>query len=489
MTKGVRARRWPWVLSFGLILFAAIYAAPSLGRATWLEGRTGNFTVYSDGDEAGLRASLAVLEDHRRLLRLLTGKTPAPDAPLKIAMVASRERFAETFTRPPEGQGFYVSSAGGMAAIILRSGARESEARTLRHEYTHYFLVRNLPGYHSPWYAEGFADYAETAAVAGHRAELGRPPPGHMALLSNGTWLPMERLLFDPRRTPEEEGKFYAQSWLLVHYLLADAKRRAALETYLRHLSDGAEARSAFRQAFGQEARQLEGELRRYLAGGPASTVLTLDAAPGPTIAIRRLPPAADQLLLPHLTLSFRDKPTDPTRFLQQVRREAARFPRDPYASRVLAHAEIAHGDRAAGGRLTKLLLKSAPQDAELLYARGLANLEGSYQRSGRPERLAAACPWFEKAHKADPLFYAATFRLGECEFSRGAREKGLAYILRAQAQAPMVGSIALTAAAHLSVRGRHAEARRMLLPFAAHPQSGAGREARQMLGELPKVP
>ena len=467
-----------------ILLLFLFCTAPGPALAAWLEGRSPHFTVYSDGNEGELRAALSALENHRRVLRQLTRITPAPGAPLNVYLVASREKVAEAVGEPLDG--VHIRGAGDRAVLVVRGGSGGvGGERVLRHEYTHAFMAGVL-AYHPPWHTEGFAEYVMAARVRGNRAELGLFDGMRLWRLSRGNWLPMERLLFGRRPKPEEEAQFYAQSALLVHYLFADPKRRAALAAYLATVTGGAEPRAAFRRTFGHDARTLEAELRRYHARGPASSILMLDAAPALPVVIRRLPASADRLLLPHLALRLELSSLDIVKLSDQVRREAARHPDDPYARRVLARAEIADGNRGEGVRLTGLLLKAAPKDAELLFARGLADyVFGLPDPALRRKRLTGACPWFARAQRADPSSYAIAYRLAECELFAGSEDKALAYLLLAHAQAPMFGTIAVDAAALLAKRGRRGEARRMLTPVAANPQAAAGRRAREMLESL----
>jgi tetratricopeptide (TPR) repeat protein len=192
--------------------------------------------------------------------------------------------------------------------------------------------------------------------------------------------------------------------------------------------------------------------------------------------------------LLPHLAETLNTGNADARKLrLDRIRLEAGRATADPYAQRVLGLAEILHGDRQEGIRLVEALLQAAPEDAELLYARGMADfLPGQADESLRTERYAAARPWFEKALRAEPAYYTAAYRLSECEMRAGDAPKAVGHLQSAWSQAPMVGEIAITAGGVLTRLNRPDIARRVLTPISAYPQRAEGRRALEMLEKLP---
>jgi tetratricopeptide (TPR) repeat protein len=94
--------------------------------------------------------------------------------------------------------------------------------------------------------------------------------PEHVVLLRRERWLPLEDL-FEVEvsstlyNEADKRSVFYAQSWALVHYLLARPERSAALFDFLGRVRDGQGVASAFRAAFGMAPGTLESDLRRYV--------------------------------------------------------------------------------------------------------------------------------------------------------------------------------------------------------------------------------
>ena len=66
-------------------------------------------------------------------------------------------------------------------------------------------------------------------------------------------------------------GSYYAQSWVLVHYIMADERRRAAFVRYVQALGRGEEPRPAFAAAFGVGPANSTGRCAITAAGSPST--------------------------------------------------------------------------------------------------------------------------------------------------------------------------------------------------------------------------
>ncbi|PSO13089.1 hypothetical protein FB595_107171 [Sphingobium sp. AEW010] len=475
------------------LICALLALAPSTASARWIEARSPNFVVYSDGGEDSLRRSVQLLEDYDRLLRTLTGTTAPPSAsPLKVYLVSSAARLNQIEPISSGVLGFYRARVGGTAAFAVR-GDRPGVGgeEVLMHEYAHHFATRYYPAYYPAWYSEGFAEYVMTARFAGDRIEVGRYNPGRALTLLRGTWLPVDRIFSGQLGglSREQTGQFYAESWLIVHYLFADEARREALTRYFADLHRGVAETQAFRTAFGTDHKGFEAELKRYMAGHIAFSVMARPAGANVAITVRPLSPAADDLLLPLAALMIGiPQPEREAATFATIKTAAARYPDDPYAQRVLARAEIGSGDRAAGTATIDRLLQSAPNDAELLYFRGLGDFyTGRKDAAVRVESFAAARPWFARAAAADPGYYTAIYRLAQTASANGSlvSEETLAQLTTAHALAPLVGDIAVDAATALMASHQYAAAEQALIPIASNPHGGNVERARAMLASI----
>jgi tetratricopeptide (TPR) repeat protein len=148
-----------------------------------------------------------------------------------------------------------------------------------------------------------------------HQAfEYGLAPENYLATLGFSNWMPLATLLevTDASGLAELDGAiFYAQSWLLVHYLRslprADAEIPRQLTRYARLSTRGRSPVEAFEEAFGLDLAKLETDLLKYFLERqfehrtlPADTAL-----PQFTTRIRQMSGAEVRLALAHMALRF----------------------------------------------------------------------------------------------------------------------------------------------------------------------------------------
>lgn len=461
-------------------------AASAPAGAAWLRAESPNFIVYSESSAQRLREQVLVLEDYAALLRRLTGTESVDSgAPkLRIHIVRGRDELNQVAPVSRDVGGFYSASASGIAAIVdagaagTMSGANE----ILFHEYAHHFMMQFDETAYPPWYIEGFAEFMSTARFGERQVDIGRPSAGRAAWIgAPRLWLPLERILFEPYFSDGvERARFYAQSWLLTHYLLSDPGRFAQFNRYLQALGRGDDPAAALEASFGASTPVLQKRLTDYLTAG--ITYRRMDRASiaqTPRIALRPLPRSADQLLLAQASMLIGRAPSEAQ--LARIRSEAARHG-DAFARRVLAEAETLYGDGAAGERLLDELIAAAPGDAELLYLRGMRHIVASRAAEGeeRARQLRLSRPWFSRAHRLDENHFPTLYRYAqsfaaEPEFRS---ENNLNVLLLALQLAPQVAEIRMTAAALMLSRREFAQARALLQPLASTAHSGSLAEA-----------
>lgn len=242
----------------------------------WWQVSTPDATVVGDADpshvgdiSAGLGRFRAVIASvyPRALLR--------PAAPVVVVLFRDRESgaaYRPVFEgRPVEVGGTYLPGVD-QHLITISTDRPASDWQALFHEYTHLILqqtMRQAP----PWFDEGLAEYHSTVVFSGsgRLAEVGRLHEAHVRLLRREAMLPLVDLLSAAREDPlynegDRRGMFYAQSWLLVHYLLSGDRGRAGeVFAYLDEVDRGATVEQALDRAFKSTPALLEKELRDYL--------------------------------------------------------------------------------------------------------------------------------------------------------------------------------------------------------------------------------
>jgi hypothetical protein len=457
-------------------------------QAAWKKAESANFIVYSEADEQEIREQVLLLEDYHNFLRLLTNVTdpPAPNK-LPVYMVKSRARLKTIRALPGEIGGFYAAGSSGIAAFVAdKEGGGSGEI--LFHEIAHHFMMQYRPMAYPAWFVEGFAEYVATAKFKPKHIEFGAASPVRASWLVHKGWLPVEKVLFDPvPRGGEERALFYAQSWLLAHYLMRDEGRKEKFKAYVAAAHTGTAPRKAFAEQFGTDLKAFEKNLRIYAARQMTFTRLTrASAAEQPNVQIEHLPRSADDLLLLEATMHIGVADSYAEGHLVKVRAAAARHPADAYAKRVLAEAEVIMGDGANGEKLLDELLADAPKDAELLYLKGMRHLRAAQgDDEGRDAHLKAARSWLTRSHKADGNRFQTLVRyadsLGATE--RFTSENTLNIMLLAQELAPQVSEVAMKTASVLIAHKKYDHAERLLLPLAADAHNpGLAAAAQRML-------
>lgn len=473
------------------IAAAALLLAAAPAAATWRRAETDNFIVYSQGSESSLRQDAALLEDYNGFLRLLT-RVDDPPPPNKLKVYIVRGGGALRTVRPGLGDqvgGFYAASESGIAAFVdERAGLEDGEEnQILFHEIAHHFMLQYRPTAYPPWYVEGFAEYVMTARFQKDSISFGQASTMRASWLAGREWLPLERILFEPPpKKDEENALYYAQSWLLVHYLLRDEGRRRKAIDYLAATARGEEPRAAFKRIFAVEPKAMLRELETYAYNKMTySRLARRSAAAAPAMTVTVLPPAADDLLLLDAAMEIGLRDADVPAFLAKVRGVAAGRS-DDYSRRVLARAEALYGDGAAADRLLDPLLAAAPGDPALLYLAGMRHLRAAASGAlDEARERRAAQVWFGKAHKADPNHFQTLVRYADSlqGGSRFASENTANVLLLAHELAPQVAEITMRAADMLLRRGEFDQAAALLTPLAssAHDSSLAS-AAREML-------
>lgn len=469
-------------------LLALFFATPA--SATWLQAESKNFVVYSDGKEAELRSYVLLLEDFDSLLRTLTGAGAAPASnKLHLYLVGSTGDLRKVRNVGAEVLGFYSATPEGVAAFAIRreDGSGFGADDVILHEYAHHFMLQNFPANYPGWYIEGFAEYLATASFTPDNIEIGRFNDHRASWLAT-TRLSLDRVLTAdsiPLENQTDVAKFYAQSWLMVHYLMRDPQRRQALQAYLRAFGSGADPKTTFRTIFKTDATGFHRSLADYGRKMSFTRVTRSSNATPVAVELRTLPPAADDLLLfdAGLRLGLADWRKYP--LLPRVRRAAKKHEGDPFAVKTLVRAELLYGDRTAADAMLDRLLKAQPGDRDGLYLRGLSHiLAGRADNANRAVHFVKARPWLARAHKADENFHPALVRYAE-SFSADAQyasENVGNVLLLASQLAPQVSLIRLNAAQQLAVRGEMKEAEAVLAPVVNEPHSKRERTAARAL-------
>lgn len=467
-----------------IVLIALFAVAPAWA---WRVAETPHFRIYSEGREDRLRASAAALEDYHRLLVLLTGKKwPAEAPPLDIYLIDGRQQMRLFFpTIPTNVAGIYVASSGGILALS-EEGSRnpaawDSGQQTLLHEYAHHFMMQT-GGSAPAWYVEGFAEYLMTATFQPEKVEFGRVNQSRAYALAGPGWIDLEKLLGP--RAGLDPGMFYAQSWLLTHYMFRTQGMGPKLRDYLRRVSAGEESVSAFKAAVNPDLVAFQRELRRYVRSSDVTfSRMTRERPDKSDIRITELPASAENILLPLASMQLPQKRETDERSLKRIRDAAARFRGDPYAEKALAIAEAISGDADLAAARLDALLKLSPDDVDLLRWRARLLLD---KDDPSDEDRSQARRLLVRAFKLVPNNWLV---LVDYVDSFDNREKlppaVLDVLLKASLLAPQVNDLAVRTGFHLAKAGDYALAHEILEPAVLNPHGRRAASIEKLLEAL----
>jgi thioredoxin-like negative regulator of GroEL len=307
----------------------------------------------------------------------MTG-TKEPPSPVKLRVYLVEGTRAVSALNPshlPNIAGFYdVAVDGGIAIVDRERTTNEyysSDGETvLYHEYCHHFMQQYSASVYPTWYVEGFADYfSSTTFNRDGTIDIGGVVKNRLPTLQNDPWLPMHRLMNSTlAELPKDVWvRFYAQGWLLTHYLFHNPERHVQFRRYLALRTQGSSHAEALQEAFGLSDEKLDRELRTYFVQGRDDVRrLTLPLA-RQQVSVRSLSPAENALLLPALQVKLGLSEHEATKVLERVRDQAAHFPGDRYARLVLAEAETEYGDHTRARELLTPLVTETPADRRAL--------------------------------------------------------------------------------------------------------------------------
>lgn len=174
-----------------------------------------------------------------------------------------------------------VSNSSDIAGIFLSHKFRHYmviDVKSLKenremifHEYTHMVMSSNfrLP----LWLSEGLACFYEQTEFEKESVHIGKADD-LAAILREDAWIPLAQLSMVDRKSPlfnqhHPDNKFFAQSWLLTHYMLMspEGREKGLLQQLLKLSNQGVPALDAMVEVF-DDLEHLETQLKKYVREG-----------------------------------------------------------------------------------------------------------------------------------------------------------------------------------------------------------------------------
>jgi len=260
-------------------------------RKAWIEGSSAHFRFFSSVSPAATRAVSQDFETLREVVRQMTSGPerggPATQDPVPSYVYLFNQESTFNPYRDQKWVGGWCSPRPDGNYIALRMDIEHVE-RTVFHEYLHQFLHQHFPNIPT-WLDEGMAELYSTMTTDGNKVRLGSPDKNRFITIQTLQLMSVRQLLSEnaPIHGSSDSmqvDRFYAGSWLLVHYLmLGNMERSRQLRTFMRMLAEGVPPKDAFPKAFLGLSETLDAELHEYLAQILARhsipiRVLTLDS-------------------------------------------------------------------------------------------------------------------------------------------------------------------------------------------------------------------
>jgi tetratricopeptide (TPR) repeat protein len=282
------------VTALTLLLPALAHASDKkpASKEGWLEIHSTHFTVYTDAGEKKGREVAVRFEQIRTVFGnlLMRDKLKMP-VPLEIVALKNDKDYARVC---PVRNGMTISAPAFFVAdedknLIVLNLFDVEPWRAITHPLAHMLLDGNYPPT-QPWFDEGLAEYFASMRVDNRQVEIGgdpqlgskyyddllggvsqirNPPRSFVELLKGPLWLNMTDLFQMRLNSPEfQEGThhslFYAQSWIVVHYLLKKQLLPQAGTYFDLVQNQKMPVAQAIQQAFGMSSEQFEKTVREY---------------------------------------------------------------------------------------------------------------------------------------------------------------------------------------------------------------------------------
>ncbi len=469
-------------------------ALPANAAGNWLKAESDNFVIYSNASEKRTRTYVKKLEAFRGLTNLLLGSADnAAKVKFDIVLLSDDDRMLQV--RPNFSKnvaGVYFSCGEGVSAFSsLRDGAdvldQDPSLVTLFHEYSHYIMFQHAKSYYPAWYVEGFADFLATADPDKGKISVGEPSRMRTWTLSEDRWISFEKVLKptfgfagDRNNNEWEISSFYAQSWLLTHYMLSDSTRAKALNAYFADVGKGADPVASFETHTGLKVKELATTLKRYR---DKMYYLSLPMPDYSDAKIRTttLPAETDSFILQRSLLTTCMTADQGKAVLGQLGARKAQLGGNLDYRLALARAHLLYGAAEDAEAEISPLVDAHPENPEVNYLMGRTYYRMAQTAKGqdRNDLIDAARGFFLAAYdinKLNPpnLYYLARSFENKPGFPD---QNALNAAKGAHVLAPGVPDYAVFAAFASLSNGKRDDAIALLTPFVSNPHDRAQAE------------
>jgi Tfp pilus assembly protein PilF len=479
------------MLIFG-VLSIFVLAGPSCAAADkeWAEVRSQHFRVITDGSEKDARRVAREFEQIRFAMSSVYPKLRLDSgAPLLVMCPhdeSSMKVLAPQFWKRKgfKPAGFFQHGWDKEYAVVRLDELRPESYEVVYHEYVHSVMHLNLR-WLPVWLDEGLADFHANTRFEKTKIYVGAPS-WRLRVLRSRPPIPLSTLLSVTPNSPyyHDEDKadiFYAQSWLLTHYLFFGPGMESG-KKLLRFITllDDTQQIKAFEQVFG-DPKAVEKGLEAYgrtfsMAGGTLNTPASTDEN---EFKSRRMSAAETQAELGSYHLWSRDRELARP-LIEQALKD------DPNLG--LAHEDMAFLSFAEGKDedAVREFTQAAALDPKLYLSLFSRTMMLPAARSDVPADQAEFERALLKVLDQDPQFAPALVQLARLYVRQGNLERGYGMARRAEQLEPARAGYHLLSGRILQLMGRGAEASGFARLVASRWQGPDHDEALELWNSVP---
>lgn len=407
-----------------VLALSACLGASAEAAENWVRAESEHFVITSSTTAAKTVTYVQKLEAFHSLTNLLLGGAGgATQAKFQIYLLADPEQMK--VVRPNFSDnvgGVYFHCGEGSIAYAKAPGYGQQDANltTLFHEYAHHVMFQHARTYYPAWFIEGFAEYLSTAYPDRGSISIGESSTMRNYTLGKESWIGFDKII-DPKfridgdknADPRTMWRFYAQSWLLAHYMLSDPARTKALYAYFTAVGGGADPIASWESATGIKIDTLQRVLQRYSDNMFFMNVPIADY-PESAIRITQLPKGSEQYVLKASLLT-----TCPTweygkTLLAGIAAQKTALAGDPEYRLELAKAQLLFGELGEAETALTELQAARPDDFDVNYLMGRVRFAQAERAEGatKSERMDQARAFFIAAYHAKKLDAANMYYL-----------------------------------------------------------------------------
>lgn len=472
-----------------ILALAALLTLPQTAHAEWQRIETREFALQADMEPEALRALGVQLLDLDHLLREVFGVVgPGRGRRVEMIMYGDHAQLMTEAGMPGFAAGFFNANPVenfALMPVTARGYEDFDPSETLRHEYTHYFMLRHLGNSQPGWFMEGAASFFETAhRGADGTMRYGGAPPQIVSFLNEVGGMRFDDLERPSRSfsDPESMGRFYAKGWLITSHRYLGGKQSAGIAAYLDAKAKGGKADASL---FAGGSAELDRNLDDWLAAGiPPEKAVAILPADASLIRVRPLTPGEIALVGMRLELyrqasradSFTAGVKAQEELLAHIRKIIAEHPGDRVVGAFSAKMLLAIDNGHIGAAELEALLDPAGTTAEdrILRARVMTRSADEGSPAQFQGRIAAARRVLDGVLREDPDNVDALFATFEnIREDEGASDAAITYLAKALAIDPNNGQWRMELLELYLRDGRKKDAVALLRPIANLPHGG----------------